>query len=128
MKIRLIDSVLPPEILSAIPADEATGAGEVLARPGNYAIVGSQGDKPLFYAVLGVDDAGNASAYYVRTFVPGFGPMLARQFFGAAKVCGVPIRVHSDTLDRAKAMAKAAGAELVSEALDGDGVPLGIFA
>jgi cytochrome c biogenesis factor len=127
IKIGLAKSKLPDVVLSAIPAEEAAGASDVLARDGNTAIVGMQGDSPLFYAVLGVDEIGAVSAYYVRTFVPVMGPMLAKQFFGAAQVSGRPIRVHSDTMKRAMAMARAAGADLAGMATDGDGVPLGIF-
>lgn len=127
MQIRMVDKVLPTEILTAIPDEEATGATEVLGRDGNVAIVGTQDGKPLFYAVLGLDEIGALAAYYVRTFVPFLGPMLAKQIFGAAQVSGVPVRVHSDTLDRARAMARTAGARVICEAKDGDGVPLALF-
>lgn len=127
LNIRLIDNVLPDEILSAIPEDEAKSASEVLARPRHYALVGTQGGKPMFYAVLGIDRDGIVAAYFARAFDRLMGPILVKQLFGAAQLSGRPIRVHADTLGRMKAMARTAGATLQFEAVDGDGIAQGIF-
>ncbi len=128
MKIRLTSGALPAEILEILDPSEAEGAGEVSARADTFAIYATGDKGPIFYAVLGKDKGGIVSAYYVRSFVGGLGPILAKQLFGAARVTGQPIRVHAETLARAKALARAAGAELVAEGVDAEGVKVGVFA
>ncbi len=128
MKIRLTGAALPAEILDILDESEAAGAREGSAREDTFAIyaIGEKG--PIFYAVLGKDKGGIVSAYYVRSFVAGIGPMIAKQLFGAARVTGQPIRVHADTLARAQALARVAGAQLVAEGVDAEGVGVGVFA
>ncbi len=124
IQARLTDQPIAPELLAQLDAPEAAGAGEVSARADTMSIIATDGGKLIGYAVIGRDAGGIVAVYYARALVPVLGPMVMKQFFGAAAILGDPVRVHTERLE---AMARAFGANVVIDGIDADGVPVGVF-
>lgn len=113
-----------PEALIA-PLDEADLLRTVSARDDTVSLVVSDGDdKLLAHAVVGPDEDGMTTIYAARCLVKGPGTMFLRAIFGASEVLGRPLRVHTQRID---AFARAVGAETALEAVDGEGLPMGVF-
>jgi len=76
------------------------------------------------YAFIGRDDSGMFTIYAARSWLTGLGAVAIAGLFGASKVISTPLRVHTEKLE---AYARMMGADLSQVALDGDGVPMGVF-
>lgn len=115
---------LGPDVLAALRPDEAELVAEVSARSDTAALILRQAGAVIGYAVFGRDAADMVTVYAARCW----NNMLARAamagIFGAAQVAGSPLRVHTEKL---RAMARYLGAKEAIAAIDGDGLPMGIF-
>lgn len=76
------------------------------------------------YAVIGRDEGGMVTIYAARSWLTGLGAMALKGLFGAAQVINAPLRVHTDKL---RTYARAIGADTALDAIDADGVPMGVF-
>ena len=108
-------------------ADELALVLEVGARDdtATITIVNNDTGDLAGYAVIGRDDQGWLTIYAARTWLRG--PMAAMAFrglFGASQVMKAPLRIHSE---RVAKYAKILGVDIALDAIDGGGLPMGVF-
>lgn len=128
-QIRVTQKPLSGAVLGAVKGAERDGALEVSQRADTLTItVQDAKGGAVGYAVFGMDEANMLAVYYARSFVPIFGPLMMREFFGVAEVAGVPLRVHLHKLRELQSKAKLFGANMAVEAVDADGILQGVFA
>lgn len=128
-KIRISETQLPDHFLQAMEQDEADGAWTMSTRTDTLTLTVEGADgSPIGYAVFGVDQGDMVAIYFARSFVPMFGAMMMKQFFGVAQVMGKPLRMHINSLRDLKVRARMFGADVALEGVDADGLLHGIFA
>lgn len=121
----VLSEAAPADLLALLAEGEAAIVAEVSARPDTVSMIIRDGVALLGYAVYGLDDGGKmVIVYAARSFNSFIARAAMTGIFGAAQVLGVPMRVHTDKL---KSMARMMGAGRVVEALDGDGLRVGVF-
>lgn len=115
---------LGADVLAALRPEEVELVADVSARSDTASLVLRQAGAVIGYAVFGWDAAEMVTVYAARCW----NNMLARAammgIFGAAQVAGSPLRVHADKL---RTMARYMGAKDAFAAIDGDGIPMGVF-
>ena len=127
-KLHLISGPLPDQVADLLADDERDGALEVSSRADTNTIWAESADgKPVMYAVFGLDKGDMVAVYYARSFVIGMGPMMMKQFFGASKILGVPMRVHAQDIRDIAIKARVFGAKFSQPAVDADGILMGVF-
>lgn len=126
MQVRITQNPMPAEMAAQLGAEEAGQVEELGARADTFTLIYGDGPKLQGYAIFGPqDEAGFFVVYMARSFLAGLAALTLRGFFGASAVAyGRPLRVHTSKL---QAMARIMGADLAEMALDGDGVPMGVF-
>lgn len=77
------------------------------------------------YAVIGPADDGMLAIYAARSWFKGLAAHAIKGLFNGASILGKPMFVHTEKI---AAYARILGAEHAFEAMDTDGVPLGVFA
>lgn len=107
--------------------DEAALVADLLARGDTAAMVATDGDSLLGYAVFGWDADQMVTVYAARSFGGLLTKAALSGIFGAAQVVGAPVRVHADRVARGVAMARAMGAQVVTSGADMDGIPMAII-
>lgn len=128
MNLQLILGAMAADLAAQLTEKEAADAAELGARGDCQTLLITEGEKLLGYAVLGVDLGDMVTIYMARAVGGGImAKALMMGLIGAAQVAGKPLRVHADTIGRAKAMARAAGVSLDGFGEDGDGVPMGFY-
>lgn len=125
MKLAIHTDSFPASNMGELP--EADLVAELMARGDTAALVATDGEALMGYAVFGFDADQIVTVYAARSM----GGMLTRAalvgIFGAAQVMGAPVRVHAEKVGRGVAMARAMGAQVVSHARDLDGIPMAII-
>jgi hypothetical protein len=123
MNLQIAKGEFPSAMLAQIEAGEAALVVELMQR-GEVALVVSEGGKLAGYAVFGFDEGGMVTVYAARSFNSFLARAAMLGIFGAAQIIGAPVRVHTEKL---RAMARMMGADKALAALDGDGLPMGVF-
>lgn len=105
---------------------ERINVGTVSARPDTFAIYIEEKTtgELIAYAIVGIDDGGMLTIYAGRALVAGIGEIAFKGLFGAARIMGKPLRVHSN---RPRMYARMMGATKFDKIFDADGVPQGVF-
>ncbi|NOR63025.1 MAG: hypothetical protein GQ535_11110 [Rhodobacteraceae bacterium] len=118
--------LMPEEFIDQLDIEEAAHYVDVAERDDTATLYVSdlETGKLQIYVVVGVDQDGMYTAYAAHCFMKGMAKLAMRSVFGAARIMGKPLRVHSE---KVAAMAKMFGAESFLECLDADGVPMGVF-
>jgi len=117
---------VPDTLVSDLEEEERGLILRTSARDDTATVLVTGGDTGalLAYAVFGQDEGDMLTIYAARCLVPGLGPMALKSFLGVAQITGTPMRVHTE---RVQAMARAIGATSAMDAIDGDGLPMGVF-
>jgi len=117
---------LPDRHVDQLEDGEAVLVLDVSARPDTRAIYVEDGDTGALvaYAIVGPHDSGDFLVFAAHVFVNGIGKTMLAALFGASKILGKPMRVHSNKIS---AMARAIGAPEFAETLCGNGLPQGVF-
>lgn len=127
-QIRVTNGVISEVLLSAMGEQERLDATEVSARKDTMTItVLDAKGAAVAYAIFGHDDGDMIAVYLARSFIPVFGPMMMKQFFGVADVLGKPLRMHVANLRDIQVKARMFGANVAFEGVDADGIMQGVF-
>lgn len=125
MQLETFSGALPADLLALLEAKEADIVAEVSARDDTYSFIIRDGVALLGYGVFGLGKGDDMVIIYAARSFNSFATKMAMMgLFGAAQVLGVPVRVHTDKM---RTMARMLGAERFMEALDGDGLRVGVF-
>lgn len=126
-QVRASIEAMPEALIATLP-DEAerenvrkTSAYDTTA---TLTVIDTDKDELMAYAVYGHDDNNHLTIYAARCFLAGMGAIALKSLFGVSKVVGTPLRVHAE---KVKTFARMMGAEEALDAIDGDGVPMGVF-
>jgi muconolactone delta-isomerase len=123
MKIGL-ERTLAPDLAAQLEAQEAIEIGELSARGDCQVMTLIEGEKLAGYAVFGLDRGDMLTVYMARATAGYIAKAAMMGLFGAAKIAKVPVRVHTQ---KVAAMARMMGAPSFLPAIDGDGLPMGVF-
>lgn len=115
---------LGPDVMTLLAPNEAELVAEVSARSDTASLVIRQAGAVIGYAVFGRDAADMVTVYAARCWANMVARAAMAGIFGAAQVIGSPLRVHTEKL---RVMARFIGAKDAIAAIDGDGLPMGIF-
>lgn len=127
-QIRMTQGQLPADFISQLSPEEGQGVNEVSSRPDTVSmLVTGDGNAAVGYAVFGRDEGDMIAVYYARAFVPMFGPMMMKKFFGVAQIMGQPLRMHAQSLRDIQIKARIFGADFATDAVDSDGILQGVF-
>lgn len=122
--VSVTTNCLGGDVLDHLDADEAALVAEVSGRADTASIVLRQGGAVIGYAVFGLDVSDMVTVYAARAWRSMVARATMQGIFGASQVLGVPLRVHAE---RVRAMARYMGATNAVAAIDGDGIPMGLF-
>lgn len=124
MKIAILLGIPPRDYLNQLQADEMAAVTDLASRDDTATLIVTDGNRLMGYAVFGQDNADMVTIYAARSLDSFVARAALTGLFGAAQVLGQPLRVHTSKL---RAMARFMGAGQAIAALDGDGVPMGVF-
>ncbi len=129
MNITISESALAAEFLQALAPDEAALVKELGDTKGNFTLTFSDGLKFLGYVVFSPEDATGYMAVFAGRAVGNcYRAVLAKSvlmgLFGAASICGKPMRLHSDRL---AALAAMVGADFGAIMRDLDGEKIAVL-
>lgn len=124
MKMEYITAQIGAEVLALLGAGEAELVAEVSGRADTVSLIITDAAKLVGYAVIGFDDQDMVTIYAARSFNSVVAKVAIKAIFGASEVLGVPMRVHTERLDK---FARWVGAKSFREVLDGDGIRQGVF-
>lgn len=125
MKMEYITAQIGPAVLALLGEGEAELVAEVSGRADTVSLIITDAAEALVgYAVIGFDDNDMVTIYAARSFNSVVAKVAIKAIFGASEVLGVPMRVHTERLDK---FARWVGAKSFRAAIDGDGVPMGVF-
>lgn len=127
-RVTMTRDAMPQKRLAELEGEEKALVERVSARDDTALLLVEDRDKDtlIAYAVIGKDDGGMVTIYAARSLAGGaVTAMMLRGIFGASQVLGAPMRVHTD---RVAAYARMIGAGEAWDAIDGDGLPMGVFA
>lgn len=121
-----VSETLPADFRAQLPGDELGHVMTVGARDDTFCLTVSNPENGdlLAYAIVGPDDGGMVTIYAARSWLTGLGAMAIKSLFGASHIMGQPLRVHTERL---RTYARMLGADNALEAIDGDGLPMGVF-
>lgn len=119
-------NALPDEFIDTLEADEAELLREVTPREDTVTIyiVDLDNNSLAGYVCFGMDGSDMLTVYAAHSFIKGLGQMAFQGLFGVAKVVEKPLRVHTSKI---RTFARAIGADEWLEAVDADGLPMGVF-
>lgn len=122
IKFALYCAEIAADILADLP--ERDLVCELMQRDDTRALIVTEAEKLLGYAVFGSDDDGILTVYAARAISGLMARAAMVGMFGAAQIMGAPLRVHTE---RVAAMARMMGAGSFASAFDSDGIPMGVF-
>ena len=125
-KVTASADVLPARFHGQLEADELALVCKVGARSdtATISIEDTDAGTLMAYAVIGRDEGGMVTIYAARSWLTGLGAVAIKGLFGASKVMGAPMRVHTERL---QAYARILGADIALDAFDADGLSMGVF-